>query len=202
MTDRLPATEGGIAGAAELLRDGEVVAFPTDTVYGVAVAASRADRIDALFALKRRPPDRRIPMLVASLAQAVEAGWEADDRAHALSDRFWPGALTIVLPSVDGAETQAFRAPHHPVALALIRAAGPLLATSANRSDEPDTLGADDVLIAFAMEQDALAAVVDGGVVPGGVASTVVDLSVTPARVLREGPIAASELAEVVELAP
>lgn len=200
MTDRLPATEIGIARAAELLRDGEVVAFPTDTVYGVAVAASRADRIDALFALKRRPPDRRIPMLVASLAQAVEAGWEADERAHALSDRFWPGALTIVLPSA--AETQAFRAPDHPVALALIRAAGPLLATSANRSDEPDTLGADDVLIAFAMEQDALVAVVDGGVVPGGVASTVVDLSVTPARVLREGPIGAAELAEVVELAP
>lgn len=202
MTDRLPATEAGIARAAELLRDGEVVAFPTDTVYGVAVAASRADRIDALFALKRRPPDRRIPMLVASLAQAVEAGWEADDRARAMSKRFWPGALTIVLPSVNGAETQAFRAPDHPVALALIRAAGLLLATSANRSDEPDTLGADDVLIAFAMEQDALAAVVDGGVVPGGVASTVVDLSVTPARILREGPIGAAELAEVIDLAP
>ena len=200
MTDRLAATEAGIARAAELLRDGEVVAFPTDTVYGVAVAASRADRIDALFALKRRPPDRRIPMLVASLAQAVEAGWEADDRAHALSDRFWPGALTIVLPSAG--ETQAFRAPDHPVALALIRAAGPLLATSANRSDEPDTLGADDVLIAFATQQDELAAVVDGGVVPGGVASTVVDLSVTPAQILRVGPITHAQLAEVVELAP
>ena len=202
MTDRLAATEAGIARAAELLRDGEVVAFPTDTVYGVAVAASRADRIDALFAIKRRPTDRRIPMLVASLAQAVEAGGEADERARALSDRFWPGALTIVLRSVDGAETQAFRAPDHPVALALIRAAGPLLATSANRSDEPDTLAADDVLIAFAMEQDALAAVVDGGVVPGGVASTVIDLSVTPAQVHRVGPITHAQLAEVVELAP
>lgn len=202
MTDRLSTTDAGIARAAELLRDGEVVAFPTDTVYGVAVAGSRADRIEALFALKRRPPDRRIPLLVASLAQAVDAGWEADERAQAVADRFWPGALTIVLPSVDGSETQAFRAPDHPVALALIRAAGPLLATSANRSDEPDTLGADDVLIAFAMEQDALAAVVDGGVVPGGVASTVVDLSVTPARVLREGPITHAQLVEVVELAP
>ena len=202
MTDRLSTTDAGIARAAELLRDGEVVAFPTDTVYGVAVAGSRADRIESLFALKRRPPDRRIPLLVASLAQAIDAGWEADERAQAVADRFWPGALTIVLPSVDGSETQAFRAPDHPVALALIRAAGPLLATSANCSDEPDTLGADDVLIAFAMEQDALAAVVDGGVVPGGVASTVVDLSVTPARVLREGPITHAQLVEVVELAP
>ena len=201
MTDRLAPSDAGIARAAELLRDGELVAFPTDTVYGVAVAASRADRIEAVFELKRRPPDRRIPMLVAGMAQAVDAGWVADDRAHALADRFWPGALTLVLPGAAG-ETQAFRAPDHPVALALIRAAGPLLATSANRSDESDTLGADDVLIAFAMEQDALAAVVDGGEVPGGVASTVLDLSVTPAHVLREGPITAAQLAEVVELAP
>ena len=202
MTDRLSSTEAGIACAAELLRAGEVVAFPTDTVYGVGVAASRANRIEALFAIKRRPPDRRIPILVASLPQAVDGGWVADDRARALAGRFWPGALTMVLPSAEGAETQAFRAPDHPVALSLIGAAGPLLTTSANRSDEPDTLTADDVLIAFALEQDALAAVVDGGEVPGGVASTVVDLSVTPARILREGPISATQLAEVVELAP
>ena len=88
------------------------------------------------------------------------------------------------------------------MALALIRATGPLLATSANISDQPDTLGADEVLIAFATQQDELAAVVDGGAVPGGVASTVIDLSVTPARVLREGPIGEAQLAEVVELAP
>jgi tRNA A37 threonylcarbamoyladenosine synthetase subunit TsaC/SUA5/YrdC len=107
----------------------------------------------------------------------------------------------MVLPSAEGAETQAFRAPDHPVAIALIRAAGPLLATSANVSDEPETLGADYVVIAFATQQDALAAVVDGGEVPGGIASTVVDLSVNPARVLRIGPISAAQLAEVVELA-
>ena len=76
-----------------------------------------------------------------------------------------------------------------------------MLATSANISDQPDTLGADEVLIAFAMQQDELAAVVDGGPVPGGLASTVIDLSVSPARVLREGPIGPAELAEVVELA-
>ncbi len=86
------------------------------------------------------------------------------------------------------------------VALDLIGAAGPLLATSANISDEPDTLGADEVLIAFATQQDELTAVLDGGPVPGGVASTVIDLSVTPARVLREGPIGRSELEAVVGL--
>ena len=204
MTDRLPPTEAGIARAAVLLRAGEVVAFPTDTVYGVGVAASRPDRIQRLFELKRRPIDRRIPLLVASLDQAAAGGWVVDEGARALAERFWPGALTMVLPpdAPAGMETQAFRAPDHPVALALIAAAGPLFTTSANVSDEPDTLGADDVLVAFATQQDALAAVVDGGSVPGGVASTVVDLSVAPARVLRAGPIGPELLAEVVELAP
>jgi L-threonylcarbamoyladenylate synthase len=198
VTDRLSSTAEGIARAAELLAAGEIVAFPTDTVYGVAVAASRPERVAALFELKGRPVDRRIPLLVADLDQAAAAGWEADDRALQLAERFWPGALTIVLAGPEA--TQAFRAPHHLVALALIGAAGPLFATSANRSDEPDTLGADDVLIAFATRQDELAAVIDGGPVPGGVASTVIDLSVMPARILREGPITRASLSEVVEV--
>jgi L-threonylcarbamoyladenylate synthase len=198
MTDRLPPTPEGIAAAADLLRAGAVVAFPTDTVYGVAVAGSLPERLDALFALKRRPADRRIPMLVTGLDQAAGLGAIVDDRARAVVARFWPGALTVVLPRGD--QTQAFRAPDHPVALALIDAAGPLLATSANLSDEPDTLGADEVLIAFATQQDDLTAVVDGGLVPGGMASTVVDLSVTPARILRPGPVTADDLAAVIEL--
>ena len=200
MTDVLPPTPEGLERAAQLLRDGEMVAFPTDTVYGVGVSAAHPERIDALLALKQRPAEKRIPMLVADLAQAVGAGWVADDRAHRLSRHFWPGALTLVLSSPAGG-TQAFRAPDHPVALDLIRRTGPILATSANRSGEPDTLGADDVLIAFATQQDELAAVVDGGVVPGGVASTVLDLAATPARILRDGPITREQLGAVVELA-
>ena len=207
MTDVLPPTAEGIGRAVELLRSGAVVAFPTDTVYGVGVDGARPDLLPALFALKRRPLDRRIPMLVANLDQATAAGWAADERARDLAHRFWPGALTMILPWGEGAPfdeagaSQAFRAPDHPVALALIAAAGPIFATSANISDQPDTLGADEVLIAFATDQDELAAVVDGGAVPGGVASTVIDLTVTPARVLREGPISADQLAEVVDLA-
>jgi L-threonylcarbamoyladenylate synthase len=199
MTDVLGATPAGIDRAAELLRDGRIVAFPTDTVYGVAVIGESG--LPALFALKGRPADRRIPMLVAGLADATDAGWVADARAHDLADRFWPGALTIVLARSDGAATQAFRAPDHAVALDLIRATGPIYATSANRSDEPDTLGADEVLIAFAVQQDELAAVLDGGPVSGGVASTVIDVSVTPARILRDGPVTRDALAEVIELA-
>ncbi|MGH2402526.1 MAG: L-threonylcarbamoyladenylate synthase, partial [Candidatus Limnocylindria bacterium] len=200
MTDVLAATKEGIARAAGLLAEGQIVAFPTDTVYGVGVAASRGDRLPAVFDLKHRPPDKLIPILVAGLDQVTAAGWNADARAHRLSERFWPGALTLVIGNAAGA-TQAFRAPNHLVALELIRLAGPLLATSANRSSEPDTLGADEVLIAFATQQDDLAAVLDGGPVPGGLASTVIDLSVSPARVLREGPISPAMLAEVVDLA-
>lgn len=199
MTDRLAATTDGITRAASMLADGDVVAFPTDTVYGVGVATTREDRLPALFALKRRPPEKQIPILVSDMAQAIGAGGLADEVARRLSERFWPGALTLVLPTTDG-ETQAFRAPDHSVALALIRAAGPLFTSSANRSGEPETLGADDVLIAFATQQDELAAVVDGGHVPGGIASTVLDLSVTPARILRDGPITRSQLEEIVEL--
>jgi L-threonylcarbamoyladenylate synthase len=198
VTDQLRADPEGIARAADLLRAGEVVAFPTDTVYGVGVAASRPERVEALFALKSRPADRRIPILVADLAQALEAGARPDERATKLAAAFWPGPLTLVLATAGG--TQAFRAPDHPVALELIRAAGPLFATSANVSDEPDTLGGDEVLIAFATRQDELAAVVDGGAVPGGIASTVVDLSVTPARLVREGPVSSGQLAAHIEL--
>jgi len=197
VTERLPPTPEGLAHAAALLREGGVVAFPTDTVYGVGVAATRPDRLEALFALKRRPAEKRIGTLVADLAQATDAGWESDERAHRLTERFWPGALTLVLAAGDGG-TQGFRAPDHPLTLELIRLAGPILATSANRSDEPDTFGADEVLIAFATQQDELVAVLDGGPVPGGVPSTVVDLSVTPARILREGPITHEQLSAVI----
>lgn len=197
MTDRLPPTPEGVTRAALLLADGSIVAFPTDTVYGVAVAASRPDRVAALFALKRRPLDKAIPVLVAGSSDIGEE-WVVDERAHRLIESFWPGPLTIVLPSVDGSRTQAFRAPDHPVALELLRAAGPLLATSANVSGEPDTGEADDVLIAFATQQDELAAVLDGGPVPGGLPSTVLDLSVTPARVLREGPIGSEQLTAAI----
>ena len=200
MTDRLAATAEGIAMAASLLAEGEVVAFPTDTVYGVGVATTRPDRLPALFALKHRPPEKRIPILVADMAQAMAAGGLADEVARRLSERFWPGALSLVLPTADGG-SQAFRAPDHPVALELIRAAGPLFTSSANRSGEPETLGADDVLIAFATQQDELAAVVDGGHVPGGIASTVLDLSVSPARILRAGPVTQEQIAEIVAVA-
>jgi L-threonylcarbamoyladenylate synthase len=202
VTDRLPPTPEGLAAAAEILRAGGLVAFPTDTVYGLACAAARPDRLHAIFDLKQRPTDKRIPMLVADLGGAAGERWSVDDRARALASRFWPGPLTLVLAAVDGSTTQAFRAPDHPVAQDLIAAAGPLLATSANISGQPDTLDADDVLIAFATHRDDLAAVVDGGRAPGGVPSTVLDLSSSPAQLVREGPVSRAQLDELLDLAP
>lgn len=200
MTDRLPATDEGLRQAATILRDGGLVAFPTDTVYGVGCAAARPDAVAAIFALKRRPVDRLIPILLSGLRDVSPEDWDVDERAKSLTEAFWPGALTLVLPSRDRGRSQAFRAPDHPVALALIEAAGPLYVTSANVSDEPETLDADDVLIAFATRADELAAVVDGGRVSGGIASTVLDLTVGPPRVIREGPISRDAITAIVDL--
>ncbi|HET6744545.1 MAG TPA: L-threonylcarbamoyladenylate synthase [Candidatus Limnocylindria bacterium] len=202
MTDRLPATEEGLQRAATILRDGGIVAFPTDTVYGVGCAAARPEAVAAIFALKRRRVDRLIPILVSGLDGVSGDAWEVDQRARALAEALWPGALTLVLPARESGGSQAFRAPDHRVALALIEGAGPLYVTSANVSDEPETLDADDVLIAFATQADELAAVVDGGRVTGGIASTVLDLTVTPARIAREGPISRDALAAIIDLQP
>jgi len=202
VTEILPATPEGLAVAAELMAEGHLVAFPTDTVYGVACAFGREEQRSELAKLKGRPEDKPIPVLVADASQVAAAGYVLDERARRLAGRWWPGPLTLVLPAADGGEALGFRVPAHDVALALIRLAGPLLATSANRSGEPETLGADEVQIAFAVHGDLLAAVIDGGPAPGGTASTVVDLTAEPARLLREGAISRQAVAEVVDLEP
>jgi L-threonylcarbamoyladenylate synthase len=197
VTDRLNADEAGVAMAAQVLRGGGLVAFPTDTVYGIGCLAGNAEALEAIFAAKRRPAEKRVPVLAASLDQAIGRGYLADDRARRLANAFWPGALTMILPSASGGDSQAFRVPDHPVALALIALAGPLATSSANRSGEPETFEADDVAIAFA-DTDLLDAILDGGAVPGGVASSVLDLAAEPAKLLREGAIGRSELEAVI----
>jgi L-threonylcarbamoyladenylate synthase len=197
VTVRLASDLDGIASAAALLRNGDLVAFPTDTVYGVGCRVRDPEALARLFAAKRRPPDKAVPLLVPDLAAAVGSGFVADDRAARLAAHFWPGGLTLVLPSATGGAGQAFRAPNHPVALALLAAAGPLATSSANRSGEPETLDADDVLIAFA-DGDEPRAVVDGGRVPGGVASSVLDLSGDRPRLVREGAVARGEIEALI----
>ena len=197
MPDPLVPDEAGVARAADLLRNGHLVAFPTDTVYGIGCRAGDADALTRLFVAKRRSPEKAVPWLVRSFEEMARLGFRADERAARLAERFWPGALTIVLPALEGGATQAFRVPNHPVTLALLAAAGPLAVTSANRSGEPETLDADDVAIAFA-DSDEPTATLDGGRVPGGVASSVVDLTGQPARLVREGALPRAEIERVI----
>jgi L-threonylcarbamoyladenylate synthase len=197
MPDRLLPDTAGLARAADLLRDGKLVAFPTDTVYGIGCRTGDPGALARLFAAKGRPLEKAVPWLVRSLDEVASLGFRADDRAVRLADRFWPGALTIVLAGGHGAGTQAFRVPDHPVTLALLAAAGPLAVSSANRSGEPETLDADDVAIAFA-GSDEPAATIDGGRVPGGVASSVLDLSGPRARLVREGALPRAEIESAI----
>lgn len=197
MPDRLLPDQPGLARAVELLREGELVAFPTDTVYGIGCRIGDAEALARLFAAKGRPPEKAVPWLVGSLGDVTGLGFLGGEQAVRLADQFWPGALTLVLPSIDGSATQAFRVPDHAVTLALLRRAGPLAVSSANRSGEPETLDADDVAIAFA-GSDEPAATVDGGRVPGGVASSVVDLAGPRPRLVREGALPRAEIERVI----
>jgi L-threonylcarbamoyladenylate synthase len=195
--DRLAADATGIAVAADLLRKGALVAFPTDTVYGIGCRAADPKAIERLFAAKRRAPDKAIPWLIGSLEEAIALGFVVDVKVREVAARFWPGGLTIVLPGAGEASGQAFRIPDHPVPLALVAAAGPLATSSANRSGEPETLDADEVAIAFA-DSDEPAATIDGGPVPGGVPSSVVDMTGERPRLAREGALSRSELEAVI----
>ena len=189
MTVRIvPDDDAGRGAAIDALRGGGIVALPTDTVYGIAVGLDTPGGIEALFAAKHRPPERGIALLLADAAQAPTIGqWPA--AAATLAASFWPGGLTIVvrrrsdveLPAAltGGAPTIGLRVPDHPAPRALAAAVGPLPTTSANRSGEPEAQEA----------VDAIELVLDGGPARGGTASTVVDCSVDPPRVLRHGAI-------------
>ncbi len=196
MIERILPDEDGVAVAAALLRGGGLVAFPTDTVYGLGCRFRDGEALGRLFAAKRRPPDKAVAWLVADLAGAESLGYAVDDRARLLAEHFWPGGLTLVL---EGGPTgsQAFRAPAHPLALRLIGLAGPLATSSANRSGEPETLDADEVQVAFADAEQTIT-VLDGGPAPGGRASSVVTLDGPRPRLTREGAVPRTALEAVI----
>jgi len=178
---------GAVEEAAEALERGEVVAFPTDTVYGIAAGHGN---IEALFAAKGRPKERRIPILLSD-ASHLEASAIVTPAARALAERFWPGPLTIVLVAPRRG-TLAFRVPANDLARRLIAASGGgLPVTSANRSGHPDATTAAEVLEQL---DGRIALVLDGGRTPGGVPSTVVDCTGNGIRILREGAITEGEI--------
>lgn len=182
---------GAVEEAAAALTRGEVVAFPTDTVYGVAAGHGH---IEALFKAKGRPKDKRIPVLLSD-ASHLEASAIVTPAARALAARFWPGPLTIVLVAPRRG-TVAFRVPASALARRLIAASGGgLPVTSANLSGRPDATTAAEVLEQL---DGRIALVLDGGTAPGGTPSTVVDCTGPEPRILREGAVSAKEIARAV----
>ena len=195
--DLIPASSEGIADAAARIANGELVAFPTDTVHGIGVRRDAPAVLERLFALKGRPAEQRVAWLVRDIDQARDLGLRVDDRAAQLAQRFWPGGLTLVLGQANGnGDTLGVRAPDHPTAQALLALTGPLPTSSANRHGEPETYGPEDILVAFATS-DGPAAIVEGRS-PGGRASSVLDCSGARPKLLREGAIPRGELEAVI----
>lgn len=182
-----------LAAAAALLRNGGLVAFPTETVYGLGASALSAQAVAGIFAAKGRPADNPLIVHVANVADAQALAAEWPPLAERAAAEFWPGPLTLVvrraaqIPNivVAGGSTVAVRVPAHPIAATLLHTAGiPIAAPSANRSTRLSPTTAVHVLDQLAGRIDA---VVDGGPTTGGIESTVLDVTTTPARILRPG---------------
>jgi L-threonylcarbamoyladenylate synthase len=193
-----------IERAAEVLRQGGLVAFPTETVYGLGASALDPAAVARIFAAKGRPATN--PLIVhvpdSDVARRLVASWP--ERAQRLAEHFWPGPLTLVLPRAAvvpdvvtaGGPTVALRVPAHPVAHALLRACAlPLAAPSANRSTQLSPTRAEHVLSGLA---ERIALVLDAGPTTGGLESTVLDLTTEPPRLLRPGLVTLAQLQEVV----
>lgn len=179
--------------AGEILRRGGLVAFPTETVYGIAVAATIPAAVERLYALKGRPRDKPMTVMVHDLDDVRRRCPVVSPAAERLMARFWPGPLTLVLRDVDGHMT-GFRLPNHPLARRLVREAGvPLLVPSANRSGNDPATTAEAVLREFPNELDM---VIDGGSAQGGVPSSVVQVIGDDIKVLRAGAIPEARLVD------
>lgn len=195
---------GAIARAAAVLRAGGLVAFPTETVYGLGASALDAAAVARVFAAKGRPANNPLIVHVADTADAVRVAAAWPESAAKLAERYWPGPLTLVLPKrpevpdavTAGGPTVAVRVPAHPVALALIRAAGvPVAAPSANRSGYLSPTRAEHVLRGL---DGRVEMVLDAGPVPGGIESTVLDLTSDPPRLLRPGLVTPAQIESVI----
>lgn len=163
-----------------------MLAFPTDTVYGLAAAADDELATKRVYQIKGRPVG--MPLILMVAAESQLEGWvHVDSRSEALMRRWWPGPLTLILHAVGGG-TLGVRIPKHRVALGLLRSSGPLMTTSANLHGKEPAMTAAEAALPGVM------AVLDGGVAPGGVASTVLDLTGPDPHVLREGAIPTPEL--------
>ena len=198
-TEILSATSvDAITRALEILRAGGLVAFPTDTVYGVSALAFDGKAVESIYTAKDRPIEKAIPVLIGDMNDLDEVALVISHVVRELAVRFWPGPLTILVPkkpglpeAISSTSTVGVRVPDHQVARALLRAAGPMAVTSANLSGHASPITAEEV---FAQLGGRIELIIDDGKTPGGVPSTLVDCTADEIRVLREGPITEEEL--------
>ena len=189
--------------AIAILKEGGVVACPTDTVYGIGAAINIESAVERVYRIKGRPHNQALPILLAEKYQLTEVAKVVPPLARRLADRFFPGALTIVMPKADsvsdvvtgGGKTIAVRIADHPIPIAVVRGLGvPIVGTSANLSGQPSALTAEEVRAQLGDQVDMI---IDGGRCPGGRESTIIDLSGERPLILRQGPISIEELQEV-----
>jgi len=190
--------------ASLAVQRGQVIVIPTDTVYGVAADAFDADAVAALLAVKGRGREMPPPVLVSTATTLDALAVDIPDYARALIKEFWPGPLTVVCKQQaslrwdlgDSRGTVAVRMPDHEIALELLERTGPLAVSSANKTGQVPATDAD---VAEEMLGEYVALIVDGGPTPGSEASTIVDVTTTPGRVLRTGALSLDELNAVLE---
>jgi L-threonylcarbamoyladenylate synthase len=195
MTEILPVNNKSIQLARRLLREGEVVAFPTDTVYGVGANAFERVAVRQIFEAKRRPADMALPVFITQIDDLNQVAHSVPNHAWAFLQHFWPGALTVILPKAPrlpdivtaGGNTVAVRLPDHPLCIELVVKHGrPLAVTSANLSGQPAPTTAQQVAHQLG---GRIPLILDGGPTPTSRPSSIVDLSVSPPRLLREGDL-------------
>ncbi len=194
-----------IPAAAELLRAGQLVAVPTETVYGLAANGLDAEAVAALYRIKARPAEKPISLLVSGAAALEDYCRALPKGAKALAERFWPGPLTLILPAktellpqqlLAGGDTVGLRCPRHPMTLELLAQCGlPLAAPSANPSGKAAPTGVSEVAAYF---DGKIPLILDGGDCALGTASTVLDMSCVPYRLCREGAISRQELGQTL----
>ena len=205
LTKLPPDIQRQVDRGISILKRGGIVAFPTDTVYGLGACANLYQAVERVYKAKQRPRSMALPLLLAHTSQISEVADSVPPIAWLLAYNFLPGALTIVLHKSDsvsdiitaGGLTVAVRIPDHPVSVALVDGLGmPIVGTSANLSGKPSALTAGEVYSQFGEKIDL---VIDGGIRPGGRESTIVDVTGETPVVLREGAISREELKQVCE---
>jgi L-threonylcarbamoyladenylate synthase len=187
-----------IPTAKDILHKGGLIAFPTDTIYGVAADPFNPEAIQNIYTAKERPDEKALPVLIGNLKQLEDLVFLVDERLRRIANAFWPGPLTLILPKSARVPTDltpyptiGVRMPNLGFTLALLNETGPLATTSANISGGPNPVDAASVLAQLGGRIDL---VLDGGPTPGPTASTVADLSRPEITILRQGPISLADL--------